>query len=228
MSASNYSACLKEILRNEGGYVNNPKDPGGETNYGITIATARANGYTGSMRTIPMSVVEAIYRKKFWKSAQGNCDDLPAGVDLVVFDYAVNSGPGRAWQFYKANKAATPADTISKLCAARLAFLRSLKTWPTFGKGWSTRVAHVRALAMKMAAAPQQEAPKAPPDVPKAEPKVTPAAPKKPTVTKPVVVGTGTTAVAAGFAHSLKVGLIIAAVVIGAAVVAFIISKVRK
>jgi lysozyme family protein len=70
--------------------VNNPKDPGGETNYGITKATARSHGYTGNMHDIPMSVVERIYRESYWKG----CDALPAGVDLCVFDFAVNSGPG--------------------------------------------------------------------------------------------------------------------------------------
>src|SRR5581483_1668039 len=106
----------------------------------------------------PMSVVESIYRKKFWTCSAGSCDDLPAGVDLVVFDYAVNSGPGRAWPTYKAHKA-DPVTTIKAVCAARLAFLTHLGTWSTFGPGWQRRVERVQALALKMASAQPVETP---------------------------------------------------------------------
>lgn len=152
MAANNYAACLTKVLRYEGGYVNDPRDPGGATNYGITIATARANGYTGSMRAIPMDLVRSIYRKKYWDVVSG--DALPAGLDLCVFDYAVNSGPARAKKALAAIGSGADRERIHRYCGARLAFLHGLKTWATFGKGWGSRVADVEATALKMNAVP--------------------------------------------------------------------------
>jgi lysozyme family protein len=147
MAAGNFEIALRHVLVHEGGYVNHPKDPGGETNYGITRRTARAHGYTGSMRTIPMSKVREIYRKGYWETIKG--DALPAGLDYAVFDFAVNSGPGRAVPFLcrtlgvsertamnsliltEANKQNTSA-TIRGLCSRRLAWLKGLKNWYTF------------------------------------------------------------------------------------------------
>jgi lysozyme family protein len=162
MAASNYAACLTKILRYEGGYVNDPHDPGGETNYGITVAVARANGYQGSMRSIPMDLVKSIYRKRYWDVVHG--DSLPAGLDLCVFDYAVNSGPGRANPLLTQVNAVggSTADRINRYCAARLAFLQRLATWSRYGKGWSSRVADVKATALKMAAAPLPDSAPAP------------------------------------------------------------------
>ena len=151
MAADNYRACLTHVLRSEGGYVNHPLDPGGETNYGITKRTARAHGYRGSMRTIPMSVVEAIYRKGFWDAING--DALPAGLDLAVFDFAVNSGPSRAKQFAATTGDLSVTGAIADICDRRLAWLRSLNTWETFGKGWTRRVLSVKGDALRMAAA---------------------------------------------------------------------------
>lgn len=148
---SNYAVCLKEILKHEGGYVNHPSDPGGETNYGITKATAKANGYTGSMRSIPMSVVERIYAGKFWNTPYYTGDTLAAGVDLATFDFGVNSGPSRAGSYLKKATGGSAAETVKKLCALRLSFMRALKIWATFGKGWTTRVAQVEAKGVKMA-----------------------------------------------------------------------------
>lgn len=239
MSASNYAPCLKVILANEGGYANNPRDPGGETNYGITKATARANGYTGSMHSIPMSVVEKIYRTKFWQSPQGNCDDLPAGVDLVVFDYAVNSGPGRAWAAYAPCKGLSAADAIKTICAARLAFLKHLGTWSTFGGGWSKRVAHVQALALAMAAAPAApvETPKAPAPTPATpaplptpKPPAAPAkpveAPKEAPKLDPKHAAGGIGAILAAFAHSWQLAAVVAVVVVaGICVIGYLNQK---
>lgn len=156
---SNYAACLKQILKYEGGYVNNPNDPGGETNYGVTKATAKAHGYTGPMRTIPMSVVEGIYAKSFWNTPSYKGDTLDAGVDLAVFDFGVNSGPSRAGKYLKAAVGGSAVDTVKKLCAARLGFMKSLRTWATFGGGWSKRVASVEAIGVKMALEAQGKKP---------------------------------------------------------------------
>lgn len=188
----NFETALKHVLIDEGGYVNHPKDPGGETNYGITKRTARAHGYTGSMRSIPMSVVRTIYRKSYWDRVNG--DALPAGVDYAVFDFCVNSGPGRAIPFLQrvvgvkqngsigpitlaAVDRVGPREAIQRLCANRLAWLKTLGTWRTFGKGWGRRVAGVEreALAMVRAA----ELLPVEPDAPMLEPKVDPDTPPK-------------------------------------------------
>lgn len=148
MVAFNRETSIKLTLKHEGGYVNNPKDPGGETNYGITKATAAANGYHGSMRAIPMAVVIEIYRQKFWNAVRG--DSLPMGFDFAVYDFGVNSGPARANK-YAAGITGTAAQMVKTLCAKRLSFMRALGTWATFGKGWSRRVAEVEAQGVKMA-----------------------------------------------------------------------------
>ncbi len=159
MAASNYETCLKHVLRHEGGYVNHPSDPGGETNFGITVAVARENGYAGPMKSIPMNTVKRIYRARYWDALR--CDDLPAGVDYAVFDYGVNSGIGRSAKVLQrtlgipddgrvgpetidAVNKCDAFDLVERLCDERLAFLKRLVTWPTFGKGWARRVAEVR------------------------------------------------------------------------------------
>lgn len=90
---ANISPALKITLQFEGGYVNNPNDPGGETNYGITIGTARAYGYEGSMYDLPMDIVTHIYKVGYWNSL--SLDDLNSQ-DLAnnIFDTAVNMGTG--------------------------------------------------------------------------------------------------------------------------------------
>ncbi len=101
---SNFDQCLEWLLAHEGGFVNHPEDPGGITNKGIT---ARVYGdwlsetmdvdapiNEDTMRQIPDSHVEQIYRELYWNRVQG--DRLPAGLDWAVFDWAVNSGPGRS------------------------------------------------------------------------------------------------------------------------------------
>jgi lysozyme family protein len=162
---SNFDIALRHVLVHEGGYVNDKNDPGGETNFGITRATARAHGYTGSMRSIPMSTVRAIYRKGFWDTIKG--DELPAGVDFAVFDFCVNSGPGRAIPFLQ-RAVGVPSDgrigpttlaavarkgpetVIRDLCRSRLAWLKTLKTWRFYGRGWSRRVTAVERDALSM------------------------------------------------------------------------------
>lgn len=166
MSASNYEACLKQMLVYEGGYSNHPRDPGGVTLEGV-IQTRyneyrRAKGLPQKalkpeMRRMPEWIRERneIYRKYYWNPVQG--DALHDGVDLAVFDYAVNSGPGRALPHFKPFRDLPPVQAIKKLCARRLAFLRALGTWSVFGKGWGPRVANVEAVGVKMALKAQQK-----------------------------------------------------------------------
>lgn len=93
-------AILAEVLRAEGGYVNNPNDRGGETNWGITVAVARANGYHGAMKDMPRSVAEAIYRKRYVTDPQfDKVAQINAAVGHEVIDTGVNMGPHRAAEF---------------------------------------------------------------------------------------------------------------------------------
>lgn len=73
--AKTFQDALKRVLQHEGGYVDHPSDPGGETNFGITKAVARNYGYSGSMRNIPADVVEKIYKNQYWDAM--SCDNFP-------------------------------------------------------------------------------------------------------------------------------------------------------
>lgn len=164
MSADNFERALAEILHYEGGYVHDSRDPGGETNHGITRTTARAHGYYGSMRTIPMSIVNRIYHRSYWSAVRG--DELPTGVDLAVFDFAVNSGPQRATEFLQravgvdddgsigpvtlaAVRSNAPVHVVMTLCQERLAWLKERKLWPHYGRGWTRRVQSVERTALQ-------------------------------------------------------------------------------
>lgn len=153
----NFTDSLKEVLKHEGGYVNHPKDPGGETNFGITVKVARDNGYLGDMRTIPMTVVESIYKRKYWDKVK--CDQMPESVRYPLFDYAVNSGPGAASRALQRVLGIKDDGVIGPVTIAaannytghlgaaltgyRLEFMTNLRTWDTFGKGWSRRLASI-------------------------------------------------------------------------------------
>ena len=167
---SNFDKCLALVLVHEGGYVNHPKDPGGATNRGVTQAVYDAYRKTRarpiqSVKFIADDEVKAIYRFQYWDRVQG--DLLPRGLDYAVFDFAVNSGVGRASKYLQAvlgvaqdgvigarTLAAiqSPTNAINALCDRRMAFLRNLRTFLTFGKGWTRRVQDVRAHALEMAA----------------------------------------------------------------------------
>lgn len=157
MSQSNREAAITETLKWEGGYSNNPADPGGPTNWGITIADARRYWKKGAtaadVRAMPKAVAIDIYRQKYWVTSYYDCDKLASGVDLAVFDFGVNSGPSRAKRYLDLSVGGTPSDTVNKICDKRLGFLKGLGTWGTFGAGWSRRVKGIRTKALQMAAA---------------------------------------------------------------------------
>ena len=168
---SSYNAALTRLLKDEGGYTDHPSDPGGPTNFGITLADARrywmGNATADDVRALPQSVARKIYREQYWNALR--CDELPAGVDYAVFDYSVNSGIGRAGKVLRrilklpdrtsvvsddviaAAGARNASDLVIAICAERIAFLKSLKTFPVFGRGWTMRVNGVRAAALAMA-----------------------------------------------------------------------------
>jgi lysozyme family protein len=170
MAHASFKAALKLILEHEGGYVDHPLDPGGATNRGITRATLA--GYRGrpvsKAEVLALSEAEAseIYRKLYWDAVRAN--ELPAGVDLVVFDAAVNSGPGRAARWLQVALGLTPDGVvgprtleassrteartlIGDFSRQRLGFLQRLGTWRTFGRGWSRRVRETERAALGMA-----------------------------------------------------------------------------
>lgn len=160
MTSYNYRECLDLTLDYEGGYVNNPRDPGGPTNRGITQKTFNAYRQLAGLplkdvREINAAEIGEIYRKQYWNPIGG--DDLPVGLDFAVYDFAVHSGVDRAVRYLQASvgskvdghfgldtkSAIVNCDveqTITSLCANRMAFLRGLKTFADFGKGWTRRV----------------------------------------------------------------------------------------
>lgn len=167
MSTVNFQKKLDLVLRWEGGYVNHPKDPGGATNLGVTQKTLSSwlgrPASIAEVKALTPVKVSPIYKKQYWDKVAG--DDLPEGLDYAVFDYAVNSGPSKAIKdlqkvlgvaadgiiginTLRAVEGRNPADLIVKLCDLRMAFLRRLKTWKTFGKGWERRVNGVRQEAL--------------------------------------------------------------------------------
>lgn len=170
---SNFLKVMPYIFSEEGGYVDDPADPGGATNMGITIATLSAwEGHQVSpedVKEMTQATATQIYQTQFWDKIDG--DNLPSGVDYAVFDFAVNSGPGRAAKTLQdvlgmpedgvigaqtvAAADMRPADeVINALCDARASWLESLSTASTFGKGWLARVERVRSRALALAANP--------------------------------------------------------------------------
>ena len=180
MTAKNFAQSLKLVLAHEGGYSNHPKDPGGATMNGVTQrvydAYRASKGLTKrSVKELTVAEREAIYRRQYWDAIQG--DDLPSGIDYVVFDGAVNSGPKQSIKWLQRALGSSytgPIDgvlgmgtlaaldgvqnhdaLIDRICDRRLAFLKALKTWPTFKGGWSSRVNGVRTAAKAMEAGRQ-------------------------------------------------------------------------
>ena len=166
----NWITCFSMVLRNEGGFVDNPKDPGGATNLGCTKAVwEQFIGHpvtVNDIKALTPEDVEPLYRVKYWDAISG--DDLPVGVDYAVFDFAINSGPSRAAKALQsvlgvatdgkigkatltALETANPRDVVTSVCETRLAFLQSLATYATFGKGWSKRVSEVERAAFNLA-----------------------------------------------------------------------------
>ena len=147
-----FDAAFKALIDHEGGYVNHPKDPGGETQFGIT---KRSYPHL-NIRDLTLDDARAIYRRDFWDRLQ--CDALPLAARFQVFDAAVNSGPGNAVRWLQAAAgvaqdghvgpvtrqavgAMHPAALVARFNAARLLFMTSLSTWPTFSRGWARRIA---------------------------------------------------------------------------------------
>tara|TARA_R100001480_G_scaffold50935_1_gene64281 strand:+ start:54 stop:566 length:513 start_codon:yes stop_codon:yes gene_type:complete len=161
----NFDECLKMLLHHEGGYVNHPKDPGGETNLGVTKRVYEKWGGTKDMKDLTVEDVAPIYKKEYWDRCK--CDDLESGVDWAVFDWAVNSGTGRSAKAIQKICGATQDGAIGPKTLAligtqntqyvieefgkiRQQFYESLKTFDTFGKGWTRRNKETTEKALEM------------------------------------------------------------------------------
>ena len=151
-----FQQIFDRLIGHEGGYVNDLRDPGGETNWGVTKRTAQANGYTGSMKAMTRQQAYEIYYRAFW--LRYNCEQMPDAVAYQFFDAAVNHGFGNASRMLQravnvaddgiignmtiaAIKKMAISDVIMRLNAERLEFYCKLSTFATFGKGWVRRVA---------------------------------------------------------------------------------------
>ncbi|WP_112663093.1 glycoside hydrolase family 108 protein [Microvirga flavescens] len=169
MSSASFEFAFQAVLRHEGGFVDHPLDPGGATKLGITQRTlALFRGRAVSVEDVRgLSAPEArtIYRRQYWDSVQA--DELPPGIDLAVFDIAVNSGPGKAARLLQravgaamdgvigpktiaATRQENVESLIRELTRARLGFLSRLATWRVFGRGWKKRVLSVEADALRL------------------------------------------------------------------------------
>lgn len=170
MTAQTYAAALAHVLVSEGGYSDHPSDPGGATMKGITQrvydAWRAGRGLARQpVRRIADAEVSTIYREQY--ADRIRYDDLPAGVDLAVFDAAVNSGPVQAAKWLQralgvdddgaigavtlaAARKVSALSLIDGICDRRLGMLRGLRTWPVFGRGWGSRVDRVRKAAKAM------------------------------------------------------------------------------
>lgn len=155
MSVADFAEAFVALIGNEGGYSNNPSDPGGETMWGVTARVARAHGYTGAMRDLPQATARAIAKTEYWDAHR--CDEIPASVAFQVLDAAYNGGPVNRWLQMAAGvtadgvigpatlaavNAAEPHALIACFNGYRLTYLASLPTWPTFGRGWARRIAN--------------------------------------------------------------------------------------
>ena len=168
---NNWEKSLALVLKSEGGYVNNPADPGGMTNLGVTKAVWEE--WVGHpvdekiMRELTPERVAPLYKRKYWDAC--NCDNLPLGIDYLVFDFAVNAGVGRSAKTLQtaigcvpdgaigpntmaAINKADPKSLIDKFSTAKTNFYQSLKTFSVFGKGWLRRVDETKKNALEMLA----------------------------------------------------------------------------
>lgn len=161
MAQDRFAVCLGEVLRHEGGFVDDPRDAGGATNLGVTLATlSEAMGRpadVAELKALTPQGAAPIYRRLYWDPV--GCEGLAAGLDLMAFDAAVNMGVGEARRLLReAGEGADAAAAIRSMCAARAARYRALKAFSVFGAGWLRRLDEVTALALTQAAGGTQDA----------------------------------------------------------------------
>ena len=165
--SNSFKECLDLVLKSEGGWVNNPADPGGETNLGVTKRVWEE--YVGhpveTLKNLTKEDVAPLYEQKYWRATY--CEVLPRGLDLLVFSMGVNGGPGRAVKLLQSAIGCVPdgvigsrtmelikqsnaLDLIAKYSEARRSYYKSLKTFDIFGKGWVARCDREETEALNM------------------------------------------------------------------------------
>jgi lysozyme family protein len=169
MSAANFPAAMAFTLAEEGGFVDNPADPGGATNKGITLAMFQAYLHGATVKdlvSITDAEVFAIYRRGYWNAV--SADALPSGLDLMVFDFGVNTGPGRSVRLMQETIGVDADGQIGPVTLARLgqmkvtgiiatlgqmqaAYYRGLDGFASFGDGWLARTTRRQAAALALA-----------------------------------------------------------------------------
>lgn len=148
-----FDEAFKKLIGHEGGYVNNPSDPGGETKFGISKRSYPGEDIAG----MTLERAKLIYARDYWGPA--GCDALSPALKFDMFDMAVNSGVKAAVMMLQAAAGETPQDGVigprtlqaaqsmqqdrlrAKFNGHRLAFMASLPTWPAFSRGWARRIA---------------------------------------------------------------------------------------
>lgn len=150
-----FDTIFERLMLHEGGYVNHPSDPGGETMYGVTKRVAQAHGYFGDMRKLPKSTAKAITEKSYYKAVKG--DQLDRLIAWQLTDAAYNHGNRQAVKFLQRAVGVTADgvigprtlaavaemdknDVVFLFLAERLEFFTNLRIWQTFGKGWARRI----------------------------------------------------------------------------------------
>lgn len=148
----NFDTSFGELIGNEGGYVCNPADPGGETKFGIS----KRSYPNEDIKNLTPQRAKEIYRRDFWEQAGGEV--LPERIRFDLFDMAVNSGPRQAIKTLQravgqtedgligvhtlmACNSMDPWELVARFNAHRLLFMSDLHAWPTFGRGWVKRCA---------------------------------------------------------------------------------------
>lgn len=148
----NFDDAFDRTIGHEGGYVDDPHDPGGETKFGIS-----KRAYPGEdIRGLTIMRARELYRRDYWDRIQG--DQLPPWIAGQVFDAAVNSGVRQAAMWLQravgahqdgvigaktiaTARRADPGTAVARFNAARLQFLADLPAWTRFGRGWARRIA---------------------------------------------------------------------------------------
>ncbi len=173
---ANFVPLMREVLRHEGGFSDDRQDPGNWTGGKVGVGVLKGTKYGIAanshphldIRNLTQDEAIEIYREQYAPPVM--FDDLPSGIDWVALDASINSGPKRSVVLIQralgfsdedadgrmgpktlaAIKAANQPNLIRGSCRQRLDFMRSLKTWNRYGRGWTTRVNEVQAKALKM------------------------------------------------------------------------------
>lgn len=152
---SSFDDAFAALIGNEGGYVNNPADPGGETMWGITARVARANGYAGPMKALSLETAKSIAKTVYWDPL--HLDEFDPRIAFQILDSNYNGGQTVRWAQAAAGaavdgkmgpatiaalKSVDPHAFVMSFLSQRLVYLTNLSTWATFGRGWSRRIAN--------------------------------------------------------------------------------------